>query len=292
MTGVSLRVVDAYADVTGTVAELEETNPANYLLAAMNPQLALAAGHVLKEAGGGVTGGPTTVVFDEPLPSQDFAPQVQLVASADITEPMYSMPPPSPSPTPPWLNKLGDLTLRVPFTLGPARSTAYTYSQPPVVEQGVGVQVQLLDISPARTAFYGAAGGARVELRFSGLPRNMELLSFIRMEWQRATSDGTSGDHGPGQLELHIPGMTVSTLVMVLLQDPAWPTNSSVPSVEPVVGAAGTVQFEASFLGSGAPTGQPATLSISNIQRLTSGSDGNGPGVPSLPTYSIMLPLR
>jgi hypothetical protein len=205
-TGVSLRVVDAYADVTGTVAQLEETNADNYLLALMTPQLKLASGYVLKGAGGGVTGGPTTVVFDEPLPPQDFAPQVQLVASADIAEPMYSMPPPSPSPTPSWLDKLNGLTLRVPFTLGPARSAAYTYSQPPVVEQGIGVQVQLLDISPGRTAFFGPAGGARVELRFSGLPTNMELLSFIRMEWQRATSDGTSGDHGPGQLGAAYPG--------------------------------------------------------------------------------------
>jgi hypothetical protein len=79
---------------------------------------------------------------------------------------------------------------------------------------------------------------------------------------------------------------------MALLQDPPWPDHSSEPSVDPVVGSSGAVQFEATFLGSGAPTGQPVTLSISNIQLLTGGIDGNGPGVPALPTYSITLPLR
>ncbi len=233
------------------------------------------------------------MIFDEPLPPQDFAPQVQLVASAQITEPNYSMPPPSPSPTPPWLNTLDGLTLRVPFTLVPARSAAYTYSQPPTVEQGIGVQVQSLDVSPGRSAFFGQTGGARVEVRFSGLPADMELLSFLRVEWQRATtSSGTSGDHGPGLLELHIPGMTVGTPVMALLQDPPWPQHSSGPSVDPVVGPAGTVQFEAAFLGSGTPTGQPATLTISGIQLLTGGIDANDAGALTLPTYSFTLPLR
>ncbi len=292
-TGISLRVTDAYADVTGTVVRLEMADTDGYPLSIADDQLTLQSGGILHQGNGGYTGGAIGLMVAEPLPAADFGPRTQLVASAQFMVPMYNgMYPPTLPPAPPWLNDLDRLTLRVPFAISPARSGGYTFHEAPIVTQGIGVQVQSLDFSPSHTAFFGEAGGARIELLFSGLPANMELLSFIRVESQRSIDGATAGDRGPGLVELHIPGMTVNTPVMTLLQHPAWPDDSATPSVDPTVGAAGTVQFEVSYLGSGAPTGQPATLSISDIQLLTGGIDGVTGSPPLLPSYQITLPLH
>jgi hypothetical protein len=161
------------------------------------------------------------------------------------------------------------------------------------VKHGIGVQVQFLQYAPSRTVSYGTAGGASIELRFTGLPADMELLSFIRLQaHEYFGSSGSEGDDGPGLLELHIPGMTVSTPAFTILQSPAWPNNPAIPSVDPTVGSTGTVQLEVSYQGSGTPTGQDATLSISQIQLLSGGIDGNSSNVPTLPTYQITLPLH
>lgn len=290
-TGISLRVTDAYADVTGTVVRLQISNTANFPLSLTTSDLTLPSGYALQQGLGGYYSGPGSLVVFEPLPPQDFAAQVELTATGHFMVPMYNgMFPPTLPPTPTWLNNLSNITVRVPFMLSPQPIKSYAVPQAPTVKQGIGVQVQSFDMSPAHDAFFGAAGGARVELRFTGLPSDLELLSFIRIESARTLKDGgTTGDHGPGQIDLQIPGMTVGTPVMTLLQSPLWPYNQ--PSGAPTVGAAGTVQFEASFLGSGVPNGQPATLTISGIQRLTGGIDGNSGNVPTLPSYQITLPL-
>ncbi len=112
----------------------------------------------------------------------------------------------------------------------------------------------------------------------------MELLSFIRLQSQNSIAGGTGGNFGPGRIQLQIPGMSVSNPVFTILQHPLMPHDA--PSVDPTVGTAGTVQLEVSYQGSGVPTGQPATVSISQIQLLTGGIDGNT-GAPTLPTYQI-----
>lgn len=291
-TGISVRVMDAYADVTGTLVHLVTANRYNYPLM-LNGQLALASGYVLQGTLGGYESTDDLIVY-EPLPPQDFAPQVEIIATATFSPPIsFGRYPLTLPPAPPWLNHLDRISVRVPFTISPPRLGGYTYHQPPVVKQGIGVQVQMLDYSPAHSAFYGMAGGARIEVCFTGLPADMELLSFIRVESQRVLEGGgTSGDHGPGLFQLSIPGMTLTTPVMTLLQNPAWSPSGNETSEEPLVGPAGTVQFEVAFQGSGVPTGQPATLTISNIQRLTGGIDGNSGNVPTLPIYQITLPLR
>jgi hypothetical protein len=80
--------------------------------------------------------------------------------------------------------------------------------------------------------------------------------------------------------------------VMTLLQSPIWNPTGNETSEQPLVGPAGTVQFEVAFQGSGVPTGDPATLTISHIQLLTGGIDGTTGNPPTLPTYQITLPLR
>jgi hypothetical protein len=291
-TGISLRVTDAYADVTGTVIRLQTSNTAHFPLGLGDAQVALASGYELQSGLGGYYGGPGSLLVLDPLPAQDFAPHVEMVVTGHFIVPMYDgLHPPTMPPAPPWLNHLDKISLRVPFTLSPPQSSFHAYQQPPTVKQGIGVQAQSLDISPAHAAFYGAAGGARIELRFSGLPSDLELLSFIRVESERTVDGGTIGVHGPGLIELHIPGMTVDTPMMALLQSPVWPTGGNQPSSYPTVGSAGVVQFEVCFLGSGVPNGQPATLSISGIQRLTGGIDGNSGVVPTLPSYQLTLPL-
>lgn len=291
-TGISLRVTDAYADVTGTVIRLQTSNTARYPLGLDEAQLALTSGRLLQPGNGGTSGGDASLAFFEPLPAQDFAPRVELVASDGFMEPItHGLYPPTLPPAPPWAAHLDQITLRVPFVISPEQSSFHAYQQAPTVKQGIGVQAQSLDISPSHAAFYGAAGGARVELRFSGLPSDLELLSFIRVVSERTVDGGTMGDYGPGLIALDIPGMTVDTPVMTLLQSPMWPSGGSAPSTEPTVGSAGVVQFEVCFLGSGVPSGQPATLTISGIQRLTGGIDGNSGVVPTLPSYQFTLPL-
>ncbi len=292
-TGISVRVTGAYADVTGTIVELVASNTYNYPLR-VSGQLTLASGYELQGTLGGHWGGPDILIVDEPLPPQDFAPRVEIIATTGYSLPVsFGMYPPTMPPAPPWLNHLDRINVRVPFTISPPRAGGFTYHLAPVVKQSIGVQVQMLDYSPAQSAFYGMAGGARIEVRFTGLPADLELLSFIRVESQRTLDGGgTSGDHGPGLFELCIPGMSLTTPVMTLLQSPVWSTSGNETSEEPLVGSAGTVQFEVAFQGSGVPTGQPATLTISDIQRLTGGIDGNSGNVPTLPTYQITLPLR
>ena len=176
--------------------------------------------------------------------------------------------------------------MSVPFALTALRSGSYTYHQASVVHQGVEVQVQSLVVSSGSSAFYGSAGGASMEILFSGLPADMELLSFLRLEASESFTGATQGDTGPGRIDLEIPGMTVDTPAFTLLQGPAWPSDPSVRSVAPTVGPSGTVRLVVSYLGSGTPTGQPATLSISQIQLLSGGIDGNTGSPPVLPAFS------
>lgn len=293
-TGISLRVANAYADVTTTVVQLETTNTAGYPLGIWDSQLALPSGRTFLAAGGD-SGTATSLTIYEPLPPEDFGPQVHFVVTAHFMPPTYNgLYPPTLPPAPSWLKDVGRIALSVPFALAPERSGDYMYKQAPVVKQGIGVQVEWLQVSPEHTAFYGAAGGASIELLFSGLPADMELLSFTRLESRNSIgmgSNGSQGDLGPGLVELGIPGMTVSTPAITILQNPPWPNDPGMRSVDPTVGAAGTVRVEVSYQGSGVPTGQPATLSISGIQLLTGGIDGNSGATPTLPSYQITLPL-
>jgi hypothetical protein len=290
-TGISVRVANAYADATSTVVQLETTNTAGYPLAIWEPQLALPSGRTFLAAGG-QWGGPTSLTIYEPVPPADFAPLVHFVTTAHFRVPMYAgMNPPTAPPAPPWLKDLDHIAVSVPFALTPPRSGGYTFQQAPTVKQGIGVQVQWLQISPAATAFYGPAGGASIELLFSGLPADIELLSFIRLQARNSIGGGTQGNLGPGLVQLQIPGMSVSSPAFTVLQNPPWPRDSQVRSVDTTVGPAGTVRVEVSYQGSGVPTGQPATLSISQIQLLSGGSDGNSGGTPTLQTYQITLPL-
>jgi hypothetical protein len=299
-----VRLTDAYADVTGTLVHLVTSNTYNYPLGA-GGRLSLASGYVLKETIGGYSGGSDVLIVDEPLSPQDFSPNVEIIASVGFSPPVYmGFYPPTMPPAPPWLNDLDHVTIRVPFTINPPRLGGFIYHQTPTVKQGIGVQVQSLDYSPAHSSCLGEAGGARIEVRFTGLPADLELLSFIRVESRRYSiasscdggGTGSSGNLGSGRFALTIPGMSLGIPVMTLLQSPAWPTDSNEPSSEPTVGSAGTVELEVAFPGSGTPTGQPATLTISDIQALinnpAASQNINTPNVPTLPTYQITLPLR
>lgn len=304
-TGISVSVTHAFADVTGTLVHLASSNTYHYPLM-LSGQLALKSGYALQGTIGGYSSADDTTMIDEPLPPQDITSNVEIIATATFGPPMYNgLYPPSLPPAPPWLNQVSQITIRVPFTISPARAGGFTYHLAPTIEQGIGVQVQSLDYSPAQTSCFGQMGGARVVVRFTGLPADLELLSFILVESRRPTydsvscgsGDGHSGDNGPGAFTLTIPGMNLGSPVMTLLQSPKFATTGDEPSSGPTVGSAGTVEFEAAFPGGGIPTGQPATLTISGIQRLTNGMSGDTPSVrngtaPTLPTYHITLPMR
>ncbi|MGO8947311.1 MAG: hypothetical protein ACLQUY_06545 [Ktedonobacterales bacterium] len=296
-TGISLRVSNAYADATSTVVKLEIANTAGFPLSIEDPKLALLPGGALQSGGGeitDVTGGGSTsstaLLVYVPVPAADFGQMVQFVASCGFSGVLSSgrLPPTSP-PAPPWLGQIGHLILSVPFELSPVRSGDYSYHQAPVIKQGIGVRVLSLQYSSTHTVFYGTAGGASIELIFSGLPADLDLLSFVRLESNEGFGLGEEGDYGPGLLVLHIPGMTISTPAFTVLQPPQW--QRYLQLINPTVGSSGTVELEVSYQGTGKPTGEPATLSISKIQFLTGGIDGNSGNVPVLPSYQITLPM-
>jgi hypothetical protein len=290
-TGISLRVASAYADAAATAVQLETTNTSNYpLLLIYQPQLALQSGHVLQTGSG--YSGTSALLLSEPLPPDDFTSRVRLVATSHFMGSVLNgPPPPSPPPAPPWLKNIRAITVSVPFAITPVRSGGYLYHQAPTVKQGIGVQVLSLQYAPSRTVFYGTAGGASIELRFTGLPADMELLSFLRFQSHVFFESGSESDGSPGLLDLNIPGMGLLTPAFTILQSPAWPNNLPTNSVVPTVGSTGTVEIEVSYQGAGEPTGHNATLSISQIQLLTGGTDAYS-GVPTLPAYQIMLPLN
>jgi hypothetical protein len=304
-TGISVRVAHAYADVTGTLVHLVSSNTYHYPLM-LNGRLSLKSGYVLQGRIGGYSTANDTVIGDEPLPTRDIAPNVEIVATATFGPPISSgWSQPTYSLIPPWVNRVNDITIRVPFAISPLRAGGFNYHLAPTVEQGIGVQVQSLDYSPAQTSCFGQMGGARVEVRFTGLPADLELLSFILVESRSpvydskscGTGNGSAGDNGPGTFTLTIPGMSLGIPNMTLLQSPKFVTTGNEPSSGPTVGAAGIVEYEVAFPGTGAPTGQPAMLAISDIQALTGGLDGASPSVregnaPTLPTYHITLPMR
>ncbi|MFI5274999.1 MAG: hypothetical protein ACHQ4H_18365, partial [Ktedonobacterales bacterium] len=240
---------------------------------------------------GGANDGSSMTIF-EPVPPEESGPQVRLVVSAHFRQSItWGWNPPTPPPAPAWLSNLSQITVSVPFALPLIRSGGFLYHDPPVVRQGIGVQVQSLAYSSSTTAFYGPSGGASVELLFSGLPANMELLSFIRLTARTTILGGTLGDSGPGRIDLQIPGMTLGAPEFTLMQDPTWPSNSGGTSVEPTVGPTGTVRLLVSFQGNGTPNGQPATLTISQIQLLSGGIDGNTGSPPMLPDFQLTLPM-
>lgn len=295
-TGISLRVTNAYADATGTAVQLETSNAADQPLAIWEPQLAFApGGRTLQQAAGACGGTPSCLVVYTPVAPAESAPLVHFVASSHFRVQHSNVFQPggtTPTPTPGWLTGLDQLALSVPFALAPVRSRGYTYQQAPTVKQGIGVQAEWLQVAPAANAFYGPAGGASVELQFSGLPANMEILSFLRIAFQNHICGGTTGNAGPGSVDLTIPGMTVSDPAFTVLQDPPIPPpDPQVREEDLTIGAAGTAQLEVVFQGSGLPTGQPATVSISNIQLLAGGIDGNSGNPPTLPSYQITLPM-
>ena len=80
-TRIFLRVANAYADATGTVMQLQTTNTAGYPLDIGASLLALQSGQDLASAGGTSGNAAATTIY-EPLPPDDFGPQIHLVATA------------------------------------------------------------------------------------------------------------------------------------------------------------------------------------------------------------------
>jgi len=293
-SGISLRVSQAYANVTNTVLQLDLSEPGAFQVQCIgineNPKTRRPFGQLLHGIDG-YYGGPSALLAYEPLPTEDFGRPARLLTTVHIgpwlCPSVLGGATPYPSPS-----SAVDLTLNVPFAIIPVGSGHHVYHQAPVIKQGIGVQVQSLDFSPPHSLFYwgeyGRASGARIKLLFSGLPANLELLSFLKLESRSFYTE----HRAPGLLRLQVPGMTVSTPAMTLLQNPEFPTDGQVRQVDPTVGPAGTVQLEVSYQGHGVPTGQPATLFISGIQLLTGGIDGTTGAVPVLPSRQITLPLR
>jgi hypothetical protein len=102
-TGISLRVTNAYADVTSTVVQLQTANTAAYPLDIGEPQLALPSGRTFQAAGGS-SGEFSSIPLYEPVPAEDMGPLVHFVATAHFRVQLYSgmsPPPPTAPPAPP-----------------------------------------------------------------------------------------------------------------------------------------------------------------------------------------------
>jgi hypothetical protein len=76
-TGISLRVANAYADVTSTVVQMQTSNTAGYPLDIWKPLLTLQSGRSLQYAGGYSSASASASVsfmICEPVPPADFGP--------------------------------------------------------------------------------------------------------------------------------------------------------------------------------------------------------------------------
>jgi hypothetical protein len=287
-TGISLRVTQAYADVTGTFVQLQAANKEGYSpFGSEDTSLKLSSGKLLPVATAGTVNGcfesEISQICDEPLPFDNMGHPVQLIASSHFFADYMGTPLNyAPPPAPPWKKDLYRLQLSVPFEIVPQAAAHFVFQQASNVQKGIRVRAQSLDISPPGKAFYGDSGGARIFFTVSGLPPDTELLSFIRA----INSSGI----GLGGISLNIPGMHFSALDMGFLLQPSYASNG--PSNEQTIGAGGIVLMELTYIGNGIPTGKAATLGISNVHLLSHSSDGQSGDMIAMPAYQVTLPLQ
>jgi hypothetical protein len=161
--------------------------------------------------------------------------------------------------------------------LNPAAGNAYTYHAPAVVHQGIGMQLQSLEVAPANQI--GAKdGGVRIMLAITGLPANTLIQSFygwypysnppLHGSPAYSVPPCTSVQPNPTRALLTIPGFAVHAGNTGI----SFPIPFSSDSMQ-TVGDGGTVQIELLYPGQGTPDGTVGILVISNLQLLVANGE-------------------
>ncbi len=298
--GVTLQVLHAYADSISTTVQVSisgtDTNLFNPSLE--DPTIIDALGNVYSTTtgGGGYTGAdPTHTVGNfEFLPF----PASQLQSPLHLTFTVHHVREANGKPS-----SVNDGTLlegiwQSSFTLNPVAGTIYQSQTPSIVNQGIGLRVESIEVAPATQTVVGQRGGVRLILTMTGVPADTLLESFSG--WQPTTSTVNSRGLAcaPGQC----PAQVLSTSALLMLPGFAPYTDGTngllsiaisprLLSASQTAGPTGIVQMELLYQGQGDPSGDPGTLIVSNFHILVAGTPK--PIVKeTLPQWQFTVSLR
>jgi hypothetical protein len=178
------------------------------------------------------------------------------------------------------------------FVVNPLAETIYLLPSSVSRNQGIGMQLQTLEIAPTTQ---GQPGGMRVILSVTGLPPNTLLQSFDGWQPTLDASAPTRGYCAPSascspsvvSAVLALPGFISQTQGV---NSVSFPLASQAQTASQRVGATGTVQLELLYFGQGMPTNGSGTLTIANFQVLFAGS--SQPVVAAtLPPWQLTIAL-
>ncbi len=185
---------------------------------------------------------------------------------------------------------------KLPFAVNPVAGTIYHLPSSTVSNQGIGIQLQTLEVAPPSQTALGQ-GGIRIMLLMTGLPPHTLLQSFSG--WQAALDaiTATRGNCPPHtscsqqadvSAVLQLPGFMVQTQGANGI---SLPLASQSQTAVQMVGATGTMQLELLYQGQGTPAQGTGTLTISNFKVFLAGSPQ--PVVAAtLPPWQLAIPVN
>ena len=302
--GVTLQIVSAYADPLGTAVQvaISGTNQQLHFPELQDPTLTLtdSAGKsfTFTTAMTGGQGGyfgvdPRNQVarFDYlPLPMQQLQGPLQAIFVVHTLTLATGVKPPSTLPplTGTWKSA---------FTVNPLAGKSYTYAVFAVVHQGIGMQVQSLEIASPNQMGVAPTGGVRLMLIITGLPANTLIQSFYGW-YPYATPPGHSSPVCPVP-PCHVTQLNPPRALLTIPGFAVHAGNNGISFPVPLSsdetqtdGNGGTVQVELLYPGQGTPDGSMGALTITNLQLLMANGNQTGPKETLLSTWTLEMPLH
>ncbi len=166
---------------------------------------------------------------------------------------------------------------QISFTLTPATGTSQALSNAAVTHSGLTIQPLRLDVAPAGGGLDGAAGGARVVVRISGLAPAMPLANLLSFDTFFDLGSGGGYGCGGSILELAQPDgqHVVPGNIRVLGQTVPITDAEQQPAYAETVGPSGTADVEAVFY-TPIPLGAGVTLYMDRVLAQIAGADKPG----------------
>ncbi len=303
---ITLQVVSAYADPLGTEIQvlITGTNPQINQPILNDPTLILT-----DSAGRSFTFASPSFAFGEggyqfanahygigtlnylPMPIQ------QLHTSLQATFVAHSITLVTGTKQPPVLPLLAG-TWKSTFTLNPVAGKMYTFHTQTVIHQGIGMQLQSLELAPANHTQMDSSGGIRIILTIIGLPANtlvQDIGGWVSSAYPSITPGGINCPVASPMcnhpLNLTRVALTLPGFKNYAVNSVAFPYISQGLSTQQTVGASGMAQVELLYPGVGTPNGTKGILDISNVQimLLSNGSQK----LEALPgSWTIEIPLH
>lgn len=295
--GITVQVLYVYADPISTTVQAAISGVQLFDPSLLDPTLTDNKGHSFAfDAAGSIytDTDPTNVtgIFKFlPLPTSMLHQALRLTFSAHNITSVNKKPPVAAGDA----TKKGDWS--IPFTVNPVAGITHQLHLSAIFNQGIGVQIQSIEIAPTTQTNMGQQGGIRILLTVSGLPSEMLLQSFYG--WQPTDSPNPTTRGGalcttvstciqsvPTSAVLTFPGFTANTQGRNGI---TVPLDSQFQSQAQTIGPSGTIQVELLYPGQGIPSGT-GTLTVANLHVLVSGSVQ--PSIKStLPPWHLTLPL-